>query len=202
MSDPGRLTRTQSMYSGLSLSPRSWKSGTEPAADWDEKAAAFFLPRRERLFGSTLKRKHESGLRSTFTNFRCLRGIGPESCRHIRSPEPEEEEERFCEVGSPKSYAEIRAALAREISDMQKSRQLEHHAGERRRYHVRGIYQVHTPTEGELFFKSQLMRRSVNPVAFSREQRVEKEDRRLMEKRRARKDAKNRGGWHRLSAAA
>eukprot|EP00831_Metopus_contortus_P045780 TRINITY_DN36716_c0_g1_i2.p1 TRINITY_DN36716_c0_g1~~TRINITY_DN36716_c0_g1_i2.p1 ORF type:complete len:153 (-),score=14.50 TRINITY_DN36716_c0_g1_i2:159-617(-) len=117
----------------------------------------------EHLTGSNLKKKHMRNVRTTF-----------------RSSTEEDEDNPFESCKLSRSFLEINANLRRQIVESESYRTL----STEKPIPIKGIFNIHVPTEGELQNRARNWRKAMNPLAFSEELHREKKDLLLSKKRR------------------
>lgn len=173
-------------------SPRT-EEGMVNNAHIEQVHAATWLPQKPKMFGSTLKTSHMDSLRSTFTNFRNLKGVSEQTQRFLTA-----DEEYGGRGMKPMSMGNT-SNLGKTLKDITKELKRESDELEgyippivkEKRIAIKGIYNIKVESEGELYNRAVLRRKLVNSVAANEEQRRENLDRKLLEKHRNQRLLKN-----------
>jgi len=131
------------------------------------------LPSKRLLYNSNIKAHHINLLRGTFTP---LKNQHNEALKFL---EADNELSRNRHLRG--SYNKIQSSLKKEEIEL---RERYSSSVKEKRYPIKGLYQIHISTEGELYIKAKKRRAFVNNKAAAEELKYEKKDFLLLKKRR------------------
>jgi hypothetical protein len=184
-------TRTRSRDSGMrniQVESALNKSSSKAQTQWD---ATTFMKRKNMMHCSLIKAKHLSILKTSFNAFHNLQRLPAPACALLRGHQDFEHDVAelpgLTKNDSIKSYADIQ-------NDVQRQRQeavgFQRPPDPPQRLSFKGVYAVKLPTEGDLYDRSTLWRKTVNARAFELEERRRLMDKTQLEKKRKQNELK------------